>query len=371
MIRHLSSLAFAVLCTASCSNGGTGADGGTDASPTDSSPTDSSTDGSSAATKACNDEATAVCALRDSCSPGYNVTVTYGSDSACQSRTAQVCINALGAKGTGNNATLIEACAGAYPSEACTDFFDGNPVTACVPPAGTLTTGSACGASAQCASTYCAVGPTAVCGTCQPLPTVGASCQVEADCGRDLVCAIPTVAGDAGLPAPKCAAWVTSGNPCLTGYEPCQSGFSCVGDDEATMTKGTCQASGATVGTACDGTRKTMASCQVDIGLVCIPTAKGSAIGTCQKITLVGPNAACGDIGSAPITGFAVCQSSGLCKKAALTDPTGACVDSAAEGSPCDNNPLVGPPCLTPAKCVVSGSGTAGTCTLPNASTCM
>ena len=44
----------------------------------------------------------------------------------------------------------------------------------------------------------------------------------------------------------------------------------------------------------------------------------------------------------------------------------------AADGAACDNDPTIGPSCLTGAKCVVpTGSGgTAGTCTTPNASSC-
>ncbi len=364
-MRALFVFSFFALAAA-CSNNSSVTDAGSDANSGDVGSGDSGDP-----TKACNDEATAICALRDSCSPNYDTTVVYGSTSLCVSRVALTCINAVSAKGTGNDTALVEACAGAYPSEACSSFFDDNPVTACVPPAGTLATGTACGASAQCASSYCAVTSTTVCGTCQPLPAAGAACQMQADCGRDLACATPTVAvGDAGIPAPKCAAFVASAGTCLTGYQPCQAGLSCVGDDEATMKTGTCQTSGATVGAACDGTRKTAPGCFADMGLVCIPTAKGSAVGTCQNIQIVSASATCGAIGSAPITGFAVCGAGGLCKKAAPTDVNGTCVAAAADGAACDSDPTKGPPCLAPAKCVSSGSGTAGTCTPPNASSC-
>ncbi|HEX4516333.1 MAG TPA: hypothetical protein VH054_22450 [Polyangiaceae bacterium] len=364
-MRALSIFSFLAVVVA-CSNNDSVNDAGTDASTGDAG------GDSGDPTKACNDEATALCGLRDSCSPGYDIMLVYGSTPTCVSRVAQACIGALSAKGTGNDASLVETCAGAYPSETCTSFFDGDPVAACVPTAGTLATGAACGASAQCASTYCAVTSTTVCGTCQPLPAAGTACQMQADCGRDLACATPTLAvGDAGVPAPKCAAFVASGGSCLTGYQPCQAGLSCVGDDEATMKNGTCQTSGATVGAACDGTRKTAPGCFADLGLVCIPTAKGSAVGTCKNIQIVSTGATCGAIGSMPITGFAVCGASGLCKKAASTDTNGTCVAAAADGAACDSDPANGPPCLSPAKCVSTGSGTAGTCTPPNASTCM
>ena len=344
-----------------CSNNNSTTDGGSDAALGDSGDP----------TKACSDEAAAVCALRDSCSPNYNNALVYGNTATCQTRVTTTCVNALAAKGTGNNAAHVEACAAAYPGENCADFFDNNPTAACVPPAGTLANGAACGASAQCTSTYCAIGEYAVCGTCANLPAVGDACQVQADCGRDLACATPAATGDGGAPGGKCAAWVAASGSCLTGYSPCQSGYSCVGDDEATMAHGTCQAAGSTVGAACDGSRKTMAGCDAEMGLACIPTAKGSAVGTCQNISLVGAGATCGDIGAAPITGVAACEASGLCKKAAPTDTSGTCVAAAADNAACDNDPSKGPPCLAPAKCVVTGNGTAGTCTVPNAATCM
>jgi hypothetical protein len=370
-MKLLTYLVILGMSVVGCSNNnGNGNDAGNDVTPNDSS-SDSASDATATATQACNAEATAICALRDMCSPGYNVTDVYGSDSVCQTRTAEACVNALAQPGNANTPAMVDACASAYPSEACSSFFDDNPVSACVPPAGSRGNGMACGASAQCTSAYCGVTQYAVCGTCQPLPIVGASCQVEADCGRDLACATPTLAqGDAGIPAPKCAAWVAASGSCLSGYQPCQSGLSCVGDDEATMTMGTCQASGAAVSAACDGSRKTMPACNADMGLVCIPTAKGSAVGTCQNISLASATQPCGDIGSDPITGFAVCQT-GLCAKVSPTATTGTCVADAMDNAACNTDPTMGPSCLAPSKCVVTGTGTTGTCMFPNAVTCM
>ena len=316
---------------------------------------------------ACGDQANAVCALRDSCSPGFNVKDLYGTDTVCQERNKQSCLNGLNGTGTGNTVAHVEACSTAYPTEACSDFFDGNPVAACVPPAGTLATGAACGGAAQCTSTYCAVTSTTVCGTCQPLPAAGAPCQVLADCGRDLGCAIPT-----GATSGTCTPFLASGGACLTGTTLCSNSLGCVGDDPATSTMGMCMTNGATVGAACDGSRKTMAACNNSMGLVCIPTAAGSAVGTCQNIAFVGSGKTCGTIGT-PETSFVDCSAGGLCMKAAPTDKTGTCVAPAQDGAACNNDPSIGPPCLSPAKCVVpSGSaGTAGTCTFPNPTTCM
>ncbi len=361
-----------VLGLAGCSSSSSGTAPAPDAGHDSGEATDSggtSGDGGAGA-MACADQAHAVCTLRSTCS-SFNTSLTYVSEASCESRTAAECVANLSATGTGQTTAHIEACATAYPGETCTSFFEGNPVTACVPPAGTLATGAACGAPAQCASTFCAISQYQVCGTCQPLPVAGATCQVEADCGRDLTCAVPT-----GATSGKCAAWGASGAACLTGVAPCGYGLACVGDVVATMTMGTCQASGETVGTACDSQRKTAASCNGTLGLVCIPTAKGSGVGTCQKAQLVAAGAACGDIGAAPITGYAECEAGGLCARA-LTDAgtpvaMGVCVGPAADGLACDSDPTKGPPCLSPAKCVPSAAGgTAGTCTLPDATKCM
>jgi hypothetical protein len=313
---------------------------------------------------ACMDEANALCALRASCSNDFNITKNWPDMATCVSRTSENCDIALSAPGTAQTPGKIEACAAEYPSEACTDYFDGNPVSSCIPPAGSAATGAACGVSAQCASTYCAIASTAICGTCQPLPVVGATCMVNADCGRDLACAIP-----ANATTGTCAAYVASGGACLTDSMPCQAGLACVGDDVTTSTMGTCQALGATVGAPCDGTRKTMPNCNGDDGLACIPTAKGSAVGTCQTIVLAAAGSACGDVGAAPITGVIDCEAGGECIKAGSAT-TGTCAAAAADGAACNSDDTIGPPCLTPAKCVPTGTGTAGTCTLPNPTTC-
>ena len=274
---HLASRTFALgslilAALRACSSGGGGnGNGGSTATTTTTTTSDA---------MACADEAKAACTLRDTCSPGYNNKKVYGDEPTCETRTQLTCVTSLAAKGTGQTPAHIETCVMAYSTYACADFFDGNPPAACVPPMGTLANGTVCGASGQCTSTFCNIGPYQLCGTCEALPAAGAACQVQADCGRDQACAVPTAA-TAGV----CAAFVASGGACLTGVNPCQAGLSCVGDVEATKTMGTCQKSGVMVGAACDGSRKTMPGCEANLGLVCIPTAKGSAVGTCQNVT--------------------------------------------------------------------------------------
>ena len=378
---HLASKTFAlaslVLAAAAC-GGSTSASSGTGGSTTSStgstgnattSSTGSAGTGGSgpSAAQACADSTHAQCTERETCSLGSFLNKkTYGDEATCETRLVPSCLSSLMAKGTGQTPTKLEGCVAEYASYACTDYLDGNPPAACVPPAGTQAMGAACGASAQCASSFCAIPQYQICGTCQPLPLAGATCQVGADCGRDLACAKAATAASG-----TCAVYVASGGACLTNVNPCEAGLSCVGDDAAAATKGTCQASGATVGAPCDGSRKTLPGCNNSLGLVCIPTAAGSAVGTCKAITLVAAGAACGDIGAAPVTGFADCQAGAECVEAAGAN-TGTCKAAAGDGNACDNDPTKGPPCLAPAKCVpASAAGTSGVCTLPDATTCM
>ena len=317
------------------------------------------------AEQACADLARAVCTERDSCSNGFDNTLAYGSESLCESRMGSSCIAGLAVKGTAATPESREACAESYGSgETCTDYFENNPTAACEPPAGTGATSTTCQVAAQCASAYCAVAQDQVCGTCQPLPAAGAICTVEADCGRDLSCATP-----AGSASGVCATWVEQGGACLTGVNPCARQLACVGEDVATATHGMCVPTVGAIGSACDSSRKTAASCDGATGLACIPGGSNTTIGTCQMIAFVGAGETCGNLGGPPITSVADCAAGGMCVKAAATDRTGVCVAPAADGAPCDN--ALGPPCLAPAKCVpTSSTGTAGTCTLPDVATC-
>ena len=346
-----------ILAPAACGNGSTAGTGGSNGTG----------GGGISAAKACADSAKASCTARDSCSNGYLNKRTYGDEATCETRAAASCAANLGSKGDAQTPAKIEACVAVYPTYSCTDLFDGNPPAACVPPAGTGATGAACGVSAQCVSTFCAVSPNNVCGTCQPLPVVGATCQTQGDCGRDLACAKTAPATDG-----KCAAWVPVDGACLTNVNPCAAGLSCVADDAMTMKMGTCKASAVTVGAACDATRQTMPSCNNNLGLVCIPAMAGSGVGTCKTIQLAAAGAPCGIIGSMPTTGFTACQAGGLCLKAAATDPAGTCLAAAADGAACDSDASKGPPCLAGSKCVPTAApGTAGTCKSPDAHKCM
>ncbi len=319
------------------------------------------------AAEACADSAKASCAKRDMCSSSMHPPprCTAALAQWCEMRTAAVCVNNLAAKGTASTPAHTEQCSEDYATEACTSFEEG--LALCGPAlAGSLANGIACGNNAQCSSTFCAVGSTEVCGTCQPLPTTGSVCQVGADCGPGLACAIVV-----GAAAGVCTGYVPSGGACLTGTTVCEAGASCVGDVPATMTMGTCMLQGSKIGDACDGSRKTLAVCSDLLGLACIPPTKGTTVGTCQNVTYVTAGMPCGPVGSAPITGVGECTAGALCVKA-MGSATGTCVAAAADGAACDSDVTKGPPCLSPARCVPSSAmSTAGTCKLLDATQCM
>ena len=329
----------------------------------------SSTPGSASvsAATACADSAHAQCQKRETCSvSSYWNNHVYGSEADCETRVAPSCVHALNAQGTGQTPANIESCVAQYPNYSCTDFRDNNPSGACVAPAGTRSDGSACGANAQCTSTFCHVAQNQACGVCAEMPAAGATCTYEGDCGRNMACALAKNATTGACVTP-----VTSGATCLTGTTPCEAGLACVGDDDTNGTTGTCQPQANTVGAACDRSRNTAPNCDPQLGLTCIPAAAGSSVGTCQSISLVAAGQTCGAIGSAPITGDAECNAGGLCVKKVSTDNTGTCVAAAADGAACDSDTTQGPPCLAPAKCVASSAGsTAGTCVVPDATKC-
>ena len=171
-------VAAAAACSGSSSNV-SGGDGGSS-----SSGSGSSSGGGTSAMQACADSAHASCTLRHTCSlNGYLNNEAYGGVMNCEARTETTCVLNLGGMGTGQTPATLEACVAAYPGYKCSDYFDANPPPACVV-TGTLAMGAPCGANAQCLSTFCAIGAYAICGTCQPLPAAGATCQASCTGGN-------------------------------------------------------------------------------------------------------------------------------------------------------------------------------------------
>jgi hypothetical protein len=171
----------------------------------------------------------------------------------------------------------------------------------------------------------------------------------------------------AGDTVGTCTAFVGEGGSCVIGLAPCGAQLSCVGDDPASGTPGRCVPA-AELGEACDVFRKIAPTCDNNTGVACVQvTVNMTTQFMCQPMQLVGPGMVCG----ATATTNVQCAGGGLCVKPKPTDNTGICVGVAADGEPCDRDPLRGPPCLQPAKCVsLDPDVTTGICTMPNAQLC-
>ena len=222
-------------------------------------------------------------------------------------------------------------------------------MTACRTLAGTRANGAVCGVSSQCASAFCNIGPNSLCGTCQPVPQPGDPCKSTSECQYNLDC--PIVA-----PATSGVCTVRSGvGGSCDATHPCGAGLACIGSDSTTGTPGTCQTGSTVVGATCN--YQTGPGCSSEVYLHCTS-------GTCQQEPVVAGGQPCGEVG----TSYVECAAGGLCVKPAGSE-LGTCSAPVANGASCDS--LLGPPCLSPAKCIskVDG-GTSGTCAFTDPKSC-
>lgn len=338
--------------SSSSDDSASGTDGGSDATTGgDSSP-------GTSADQACGDLASARCAEIDKCGNGHGVTVKYGDTATCTSRLKNQCLTNLGAPSTGASPTTVEACAQAIPGEDCPTFLGNDAPDPCVPPAGTVAIGGACGVSAQCASTYCLVPVGASCGTCAAVPAAGDSCTASRECG-----------GRGGLICSRISGQCVVGgkqNDTCDDTHPCSAELSCVrtrdddaGADAGISVTGTCQPSGATAGAACRTGSVNLPACDKNMYFTCDNKAR-----QCVADSFAAAAAPCGDLdaGVTDCTGGALCATSG--------DKTGTCLAPAADGTACDS--ANGPTCLPPARCIgtATDGGVTGTCTLVDPSSC-
>jgi hypothetical protein len=179
-------------------------------------------------------------------------------------------------------------------------------------------------------------------------PVVGDPCT-EIGCGRNLVC----------TPNQVCGNWVVAGQPCDTKNNVCAPSLACV--IPAAQTSGACQPKGKTVGAACDNKRQTGADCDANAGLFCDAVTLKCAAQTYANAT---QDCGLGPTGSSDV----LCNAGGSCVNMGVGSPS-TCVAAAQEGNSCDT--AMGPPCLAPARCMVSTGSTSGTCTLLDAKMCM
>jgi hypothetical protein len=320
--------------SSSPTDGGHPAEGGT--------PKDAGSDGPSIAT-ACGDLAQALCAKRMSCS-SVNVALVYGDLPTCVARETLSCANALASPGEGDTPAMVEACASAYAAVSCADYHQDNPPAACNV-VGPRATGMACTFDGQCASDYCSGNKNALCGTCSAPPAAGASC-VNAFCGHDQECVDATM---------LCQTYGAATASCSADL-PCGDALSCTG--ATTTVAGTCQTAEAS-GAACGGT---LPGCDGFRGFFC---AGATGAKTCVPISYVTDGMPCGDQTST----FVQCTKGSCYTSTGLATGTqvGTCKANAADGAGCD--PVLGPACTFPARCV-SGADGGSTCVVPTGANC-
>lgn len=276
--------------------------------------------------EACAAVAKARCLRLSNCSSS-DFQRQWADEATCEERLKLSCLTGLDAEGTGSTPETVQACAAAIPNQTCQDFFQGGTPTECLPVAGTLANGTPCIASSECSSTFCAVPAHAKCGACAPLPQAGDSCEVIGCGGRGLICDGVTK---------QCVTPVPAGGTCSSG-DPCISGYTCVRPPG--QPTGSCMQQGVTAGTTCDPAHRTAADCNRDAGLYC-----DSATKLCKVLSYAAASAPCGNI-SGVVT---VCTAGALCTQ------NKTCSAPVLEGMSCD--PVYGPPCLSPARCVIPNS---------------
>jgi hypothetical protein len=302
----------------------------------------------SAIDQACSAYANAECAKLMSCTNGSGVTRDYGDLATCQTRLQLSCTLGAAAPSTGSTVAHIQGCTAAYANYDCADYLTNNPPAACIA-MGTITSGAACAFAGQCASSYCINNKTTLCGTCGAAPITGTSC-VASGCARQDECEARTE---------TCVPYGAAQASCDNNTMPCGPHLSCIGNNNGNP--GTCMTSIATMGTACGGT---LGGCDGTIGLTCSGTTK-----TCVTEAYAANGQPCGTLSDGT---FGSCAT-GECYTGdgiAQSGETGTCGAAAADGQPCDT--ALGPPCLTPARCIVVSGGTSGSCTLPtNPASCM
>jgi hypothetical protein len=311
---------------------------------------DAVVDGGPTADQACMALAQAECDKRDSCSNGSNITHAFGEKGVCVTRLKLQCTEALAAPGTGNSPTNASACASAFATLSCNDFFDNKLPAACAP-TGARADGQPCAFNGQCTSGFCGGIHNTLCGTCAPQPQPGDSCA-DSGCGHGQACASSTM---------TCQNLGLLNQACGSGM-PCGNGLSCVATAVDGGTASACALAIGQVGGACGGA--TMPSCDATLGLHCGGT---SGAKTCAADVFVAAGAACGNLGG----GMAAQCQAGSCYTSTGTagqSDSGICKADGADGATCDT--AIGPDCVRPARCVVTAGGTSGVCTLPTGAGC-
>ncbi len=284
---------------------------------------------------ACAQLAIARCMKLQTCSMS-DLTRRFGDVGTCETREALACEEVQNAPDSAETPADALACGMALQASSCTDFLGNVEPPACAVPAGPGAGG--CSFSAQCQTTFCAIGALALCGQCRDVPQVGTGCAASG-CGPNLLCSEDNTCQVPGKQNAPC------GRPV-----PCANGFSCVG---ATMdnTNGRCQPEIATLGGQCDFTKRNRAACNADLGLTC-----NLGNNQCVNLPHVAVGQPCGIVNNVDTS----CTAGATCQ-IPTGKQTGKCVAPAADGAACDS--ANGPDCLFPSRCIPTAPpATAGTC---------
>ncbi|MGZ6092352.1 MAG: hypothetical protein ACXWUG_10055 [Polyangiales bacterium] len=288
------------------------------------------------AEQACTDYAAAVCDKLSSCISIY-VAANLGDIATCNTRYKNQCLGNTGAPSTSLTGNAIAGCAAAAKTASCNDLLDNKLPEACLPKAGGLADGQACGDDNQCKSAFCGFNDgSKICGVCTAAPGAGAACADGSKCGPGLKCST----------SKKCAAAVAAGGAC-DADKPCGVGSTCV--------SGTC-AKWLGEGASC--TSGTTADCDTFQSLFCLNNK-------CVKFNFTADaGGVCGaevDMASKMVTSVTACTKKGTCKNIDMKTFKGTCAAAAADGAACGGT---NGDCIPPAVCVDS------VCKLPNPASC-
>jgi hypothetical protein len=278
---------------------------------------------------------------------GFSVSRQYGDLETCITRSTLGCLIGVGVVGSEHSAADVAACASAWSQITCADLLNQVTPAACTNH-GTLVSGEPCVFASQCETATCLDMRDSPCGSCGAPPAVGASCETN-DCASGQECVLTTMLCQAVVPYEGSC---DSDHPC--GVDATRGTLACAGSK--------CVPAGA-VNAPCGGQPSGPAKpgCDFEHGLYCPPGG-----GTCAISPLVGNGEPCGHL-----TATIVACMAGTCYTSAgvaVGVQQGTCKAAVMEGAACDS--VLGPPCLTPARCVSSGAGTAGRCALPTLHGC-
>jgi hypothetical protein len=273
---------------------------------------DGGTDGGVSREQACVDYATNYCNRYNSCDT-ENLISYYGSVAACIARNEIDCASDyFSLPGTSLTPERWEACAQAYVSVTCDQFFSYLPIAACNDKPGTLAANAACAYSSQCQSANCVETQANGCGSCETISPNGGACTVPDDCALGSTC---NAAG-------TCVAYGQMGASCDANH-PCDDIYNC--DSSVCVHVGE-PGDPCTMSTDC----RSYVDC---IGNVCV---QGHATAL--------PGAACGELTAGQPTVY--CKA-GICDFSGGN--TGNCIGNAADGAAC--NPSNNSDCVFPASC--------------------